>query len=377
MKANISGIDLFLLAYAFSNTDVTYMVSSSGTTIAHTTMYKSNFTDEYGNTTFKEILRPSVAHFLYELLPLIDNHNKDRQSLLALEDCWPTKSAWFRLVTTLVGMTVTDLHRWDRNLRSERRPLLETRDDYDDPAFMNVWEFANLIAKGLRTADMRYRTTARYSCPVRGMHNASGLARITDGFGNISRMCGKRSRAYQRTCFMCKLHRGKLNQNSQWWCKFCRMPLCKEVRINEQSCEEMHFKAKDGQSACYGPGVKRSFIVASDREQFRSNEDDGEEEVEVEVEVEEDDNHFDAFDTLNFSFTSDDGNTNPDEETNAAVNDTNEALLDSQSRSSIAANNVAPEHGQQRRQVTRDSIQTRSQSGAKQGGGHTRRKKRG
>ena len=86
---------------------------------------------------------------------------------------------------------------------------------------------------------------------------------------------------------------------------------------------------------------------------------------------------FDAFDTLNFSFTSDDGNTNPDEETNAAVNDTNEALLDSQSRSSIAANNVAPEHGQQRRQVTKDSIQTRSQSGAKQGGGHTRRKKRG
>ena len=137
----------------------------------------------------------------------------------------------------------------------------------------------------------------------------------------------------------------------------------------------MHFKAKDGQAACYGPGVKRSFIVASDCEQFRSNEDDGEEEVEVEVE--EDDNHFNAFDTLNFSFTSDDGNTNPDEETNAAVNDTNEALLDSQSRSSIAANNVAPEHGQQRRQVTKDSIQTRSQSGAKQGGGHTRRKKRG
>ena len=136
MKANISGVDLFLLAYAFSNTDVTYMVSSSETTIAHTTMYKSNFTDEYGNTTFKEILRPSVAHFLYELLPLIDNHNKDQQSLLALEDCWPTKSAWFRLVTTLVGMTVTNLHRWDRNLRSERRPLLETRDDYDDPAFL-------------------------------------------------------------------------------------------------------------------------------------------------------------------------------------------------------------------------------------------------
>ena len=138
MKATISGVDLFVLAYAYSNQGVTTMVSSSGTTIRHEKDYRSNIVDDYGNVTFKEIPRPCVAHFLYELLPLIDNHNKDRQSLLALEDCWPTKNPWFRLTTTLVGMSIVDLHRWDRNRRSGGKGLLEIGDDDSNPSFLSV-----------------------------------------------------------------------------------------------------------------------------------------------------------------------------------------------------------------------------------------------
>jgi hypothetical protein len=330
MKANISGVDLFLLAYAFSNNDTTFMVSSSGTTVQHKTMYRSNFTDAYGNTTFKEIPRPSIAHFLYELLPLIDNHNKDRQSLLALEDCWPAKSPWFRLVTTLVGMTVTDVQRWDRNNRSERRPLLETRDDDDDPCFLNVRAFANLIAKGLRTPEMSYRTGPRNSYPVRGTDNASGLTRIADKDGNITRMCGKRSREYQRTCFMCKLRHGKHNQNTQWWCKFCHMALCKADRFSQQSCENVHFTSSPGPAACYGPVVRRSFVLQSELERFQCNEDDNDEE--------EDDNDING----------------------AASGDGNAASLDSQSRSSTATNNVATEHRGEEQQLASRTIETRA-----------------
>ena len=106
MKAMISGIDLFALADAYSNQGVTTMVSSSGMTIRHKIDYRSNIVDDYDNVTFKEIPSPCVAHFLFELLPLINNHSKDRQSLLALEDCWLTKNPWFRLVMTLIGMSV-------------------------------------------------------------------------------------------------------------------------------------------------------------------------------------------------------------------------------------------------------------------------------
>ena len=53
-------------------------------------------------------------HLYYSV---IDTHSY-RQGILGLEDCWPTKSPWFRLVTTLIGMSVVDLHRWDRSKRS-------------------------------------------------------------------------------------------------------------------------------------------------------------------------------------------------------------------------------------------------------------------
>ena len=78
MKATISGVDLFLLAYAWSNKRAAYIVSSCGTTVQHEIPYRTHFTDEFGNVTFKNIPRPSIAHFYFELCPLVDNHNKDR-----------------------------------------------------------------------------------------------------------------------------------------------------------------------------------------------------------------------------------------------------------------------------------------------------------
>ena len=92
MKATIAGVDLFALAYAYSNQGVMMMVWSLGTTIHHEKDYQPNIVDDYVNVRFREIPCPCIAHFLFELLPLIDNHNKDKQSLLALKDCWPTNS---------------------------------------------------------------------------------------------------------------------------------------------------------------------------------------------------------------------------------------------------------------------------------------------
>jgi hypothetical protein len=45
----------------------------------------SRFEDEWGRTAPREIDRPQIAHFLYQYLPLVDEHNKQRQSLLCLE----------------------------------------------------------------------------------------------------------------------------------------------------------------------------------------------------------------------------------------------------------------------------------------------------
>ena len=38
----------------------------------------------------------------------MDNHNQARQHELALEELWETRCCWFRLHTTMFGITVTD-----------------------------------------------------------------------------------------------------------------------------------------------------------------------------------------------------------------------------------------------------------------------------
>ena len=43
-----------------------------------------------------------------------------------MERNWATKDCWFRLLTTIVGMTVVDMHRWYGNLKScTTIPLLQ------------------------------------------------------------------------------------------------------------------------------------------------------------------------------------------------------------------------------------------------------------
>ena len=166
MKATIAGVDLFLLAYAWSNKRAAYLISTCGTTVQHETPYRSNFTDDFGNVTFKDIPRPSIAHFYFELCPLIDNHNKDRQGILGLEDCWPTKNPWFRLVTTLIGMSVVDLHRWDRNKRSDGRAFDWVNVNEERPDFLKVRSMANLIARGLHKPHMRYYDSEKPRPPM-------------------------------------------------------------------------------------------------------------------------------------------------------------------------------------------------------------------
>ena len=46
MKATICGVNLFLLAYAWSNKRMAYIVSSCGTTVVHEIPYRTHFTDE-------------------------------------------------------------------------------------------------------------------------------------------------------------------------------------------------------------------------------------------------------------------------------------------------------------------------------------------
>ena len=92
MKATISEVDVFIMVYAWSNRGVACIVLSCGSTVRHETNYRSKYEDEYGNVIEKELPRPTITHFIYEFLPLINEANKTRQSILALERVWLTKN---------------------------------------------------------------------------------------------------------------------------------------------------------------------------------------------------------------------------------------------------------------------------------------------
>ena len=279
MKATISGVELFLLAYAWSNKRAAYILSSCGTTVPHEINYRTHFTDDFGNVTFKEIPRPSIAHFYFELSPLIDNHNKDRQGILGLEDCWPTKNPWFRLMTTLIGMCVVDLHRWDRSKRSGGKAFDWVNEDEDRPDFLKVRSMANMIARGLHYPRMRYYSFSRPRSTAinrRDGYVKKPLERITNDDGEIRRQDG--GREYQKACFICRVYQKK-QVNVVWRCSSCQMPLCKKNRGRKLSCLEEHqHYCDDKVVGCHKD--RRSFVLPMEYRKWGKKEscfDDNEE----------------------------------------------------------------------------------------------------
>jgi hypothetical protein len=110
-------------------------------------MYESNFEDELGNVSSKLLPRPQISHFLYEYLPLIDEHNKQRQSVLGLERKWPTQCCWTRLVVTLTGMCVVGMYQLYWNEKRLRNRVLCGQVLDEEPTAIR---FSDLICGKLR-----------------------------------------------------------------------------------------------------------------------------------------------------------------------------------------------------------------------------------
>ena len=112
---------------------------------------------------------------MYDYLPLIDEHNKQWQNVLHLEKKWPTKNCWFRLLVTLVGMSVVDLYRiylnWDKQMYQH----------------LSVVEFSDLLCMNLqerkeRKADCIAVAAVLHQQQSRG--NQMQIECITDSEGN-------------------------------------------------------------------------------------------------------------------------------------------------------------------------------------------------
>jgi hypothetical protein len=256
----ISGVKVMAIAYAWSQRGVSYKISTCGSTETHHIKYRSTFEDDFGNIDYREINRPKVSHFLYDYLPLIDEHNKQRQNLLNLERCWCTKDCWFPLLTTLLGMCVVDMHRWHRNKRHvdlDGTPTNRGENDSDND--LQIRKFSDLLCGPLEKNARKQKAQRANPNPLaaRRKENESDmlLSRIhkndTCTREPTARQVSKGRKtgtAMAANCFICRKYldvEGRtVYKQTSFCCASCRMPLCKNSTVDCDGRSRSCLKAK-------------------------------------------------------------------------------------------------------------------------------------
>jgi len=271
MRAVISHVPLLAIAYAWSQKGVSYFISTCGKTTPSPHKYEAKFEDDWGNTSFREIPRPDVLHVLYEYVPLIDEHNKSRQSILALEKRWQTRNPWFRLITTIVGMSVVDMYRLYRHHKIKVDGWSPQEVDT-----LRIIRFTDLICGNLRPWKYQHRRTIQGTKPV--------LERIRDKYGNTTTEPTGWQRDNRNSsvgnpithhCFICRRYltdKGTtVYRKTSHWCKDCHMPLCDKSRVGldggrELSCVDEHCCTEEDEFACKGVMFNKNKAVSKSKQ---------------------------------------------------------------------------------------------------------------
>jgi len=246
MTATISGVKVMAIAYAWSSKGVSLWVSTVGQT-GNPSVYLSHYQNEFNETEVKEVPRPDILTRAYELLPVIDEKNRQRQEMLDICGSFPTTDPWFRLMTGLTGMCVVDLHSICINARPQQMKN-----------HMHPRQFADLMLKNM----MKLYAGHRRRGDVGGVPGLEPLVdtkmKTHDGWVTQYKMKkGVLSHCVQqRPCHICKRHYVKaVCANTA--CPVCNMPICKVDNSlidsdRDCSCYLEHSQSKDPSSGCRG-----------------------------------------------------------------------------------------------------------------------------
>jgi formate-dependent nitrite reductase membrane component NrfD len=138
MKAKIGLVGVLAITYVWSHRSCPYFVSTCGSTYLAEQSYTTHFEDEFGMVSTKQT---HLLEWVFDFLPLIDEHNRQQQTIANLERKW---CCWFRLLVTIVGMSVVDLFRIYLNQEKEKYKTV------------NVVEFLDLICREINLRQSRH-----------------------------------------------------------------------------------------------------------------------------------------------------------------------------------------------------------------------------
>ena len=101
---------LLAIGYKYNSRKVLGFIATEGGGITEAgDPYLSRFPDIFSNISVYPVVRPHLLGRYFNYCNNIDNHNRIRQSDLALDKYWVTQSGYFRLTTTgALGVGITD-----------------------------------------------------------------------------------------------------------------------------------------------------------------------------------------------------------------------------------------------------------------------------
>ena len=106
-----ASVHLNFMGYKYLKKKVSCFVFSkdAGTSIPDPDApYYTKFLDSFGNIRSKPVMRPKIISQYFDACGVIDSHNQLRQDSLGIETAWATQGGFFRLICTIISMTVTD-----------------------------------------------------------------------------------------------------------------------------------------------------------------------------------------------------------------------------------------------------------------------------
>jgi hypothetical protein len=130
-RATREGVDLIAIGYKYnSRKSLCFICHKDAGSTECTDFYEAKWKDSNGNTESRRVPRPDVMGRYFRVCNRVDMHNHARQSLLALEKHWVTMTGYFRIITSMFGICITDAwkaYRYHLN-RQHRHKDMEMKD---------------------------------------------------------------------------------------------------------------------------------------------------------------------------------------------------------------------------------------------------------
>jgi hypothetical protein len=253
-------INLLAIGYKYNSKRVLKFFASTdvGSTKAGM-LYNMRFTDAYSNVCVPRVQHPIIISTIFNDLNCVDSHNHVRHYEFSLEKKWLKQDPFFRLQTTLTGMTVTDVwklasfHKFISNANDkEVKPVISIHKFRWKPSRQLINIAVRLPSlENVMASPSSISSVGTHSPPVSSESSDGGgyyCEIYTDGKGVFHRQellplttqkSGKKHLC-ERYCQWCKENHG-LHKYTVWICNECNKPFCMTTdRNGGRNCFALH-----------------------------------------------------------------------------------------------------------------------------------------